>query len=551
MINSLKSNRIKPKVPDNANKSKIGETSNKIQKIKKNTINATKRSSIIPKTLTRQKTTIEGNKTVGDIYSNLSKKNKINDSILQRSFEVNKKQEKYEKRCSITSNKKDNKLSLSKNNFSLFSEKEYNYTINRTMNISIIKKINKLFLTQDKNDDLNFSIISKSKEPKQIIELSETPKGLKDDSLNKKENNFSLFKNNFSIFSEKEYNYTINKTMNISIIKKNNKLRLLKGTNDNLHFSIISKLKETKEIINLPENKKENKLSLFKNNFSLISKKDYNYMIDKTNDISINQKINKSILTQDTKDNLNFSIISKLKESKKPENPKDLIDSSLNKKQYKLCLSKNNFSLLSEKEYNYTINRTMNISIIKKINKSFLIQDTNDDLNFSIISKSKEPKQILELPEKTKDLKDDSLNKKEYKLCLSKNNFSLFSEKEYNYAINRTMNISIIKKDKNNKTFITEDTNDDLNFSIISKSKEQRDIIELPEKPKGLKDDSTNCYINSLLQCFYHIKGLRTSFIDPAKYSSEDQKVCRSLSEIMKQLTYGEKDCYSPNKFKK
>ena len=291
MINSLKSNRIKPKVPDNANKSKIGETSNKIQKIKKNTINATKRPSIIPKTLTRHKTTIEGNKTVGNIYSNLNKKNKINDSILQRSFEVNKKQEKYEKRCSITSNKKDNKLSLSKNNFSLFSEKEYNYTINRTMNISIIKKINKLFLTQDKNDDLNFSIISKSKEPKQI----------------------------------------------------------------------------------------------------------------------------------------------------------------------------------------------------------------------------------LELPEKTKDLKDDSLNKKEYKLCLSKNNFSLFSEKEYNYAINRTMNISIIKKDKNNKTFITEDTNDDLNFSIISKSKEQRDIIELPEKPKGLKDDSTNCYINSLFTMFLSYKRIKNKLYRPCK----------------------------------
>jgi len=56
--------------------------------------------------------------------------------------------------------------------------------------------------------------------------------------------------------------------------------------------------------------------------------------------------------------------------------------------------------------------------------------------------------------------------------------------------------------------------------------------------------------MNSLLQCFYHIKGLRTSFIDPSKYSSDNQKVCHSLSEVMKGLTYGNNYSYSPNSFK-
>jgi hypothetical protein len=55
--------------------------------------------------------------------------------------------------------------------------------------------------------------------------------------------------------------------------------------------------------------------------------------------------------------------------------------------------------------------------------------------------------------------------------------------------------------------------------------------------------------MNSLLQCFYHIKGLRTSFIE-LKFSEKTQKVCHSLSEVMKGLTYGDNYYYSPNNFK-
>ena len=56
--------------------------------------------------------------------------------------------------------------------------------------------------------------------------------------------------------------------------------------------------------------------------------------------------------------------------------------------------------------------------------------------------------------------------------------------------------------------------------------------------------------MNSLLQCFYHIKGLRTNFIDPSNFSEDTQKVCHSLSEVMHGLTYGEKNYFSPKKFK-
>ena len=56
--------------------------------------------------------------------------------------------------------------------------------------------------------------------------------------------------------------------------------------------------------------------------------------------------------------------------------------------------------------------------------------------------------------------------------------------------------------------------------------------------------------MNSLLQCFYHMKGLRAKFIEPSKFSPETQKVCYALSEVMKGLTYGDNTYYSPNNFK-
>jgi hypothetical protein len=110
----------------------------------------------------------------------------------------------------------------------------------------------------------------------------------------------------------------------------------------------------------------------------------------------------------------------------------------------------------------------------------------------------------------------------------------------------------------------TEETTDNSNGSIITKisnspktekikskeSNSKQKFIELPDKPKGLNNFSLNCYMNSLLQCFYHIKGLRTSFIDPKQFSEETQKVCHSLSEVMKGLTYGDNYYYSPNNFK-
>ena len=222
--------------------------------------------------------------------------------------------------------------------------------------------------------------------------------------------------------------------------------------------------------------------------------------------------LNKSVII-----NSNISNINKLKKQNTTYTKKNIItDSNLNKKIH------------------------VNVKKAELRNNKFEEKKTqkSNETKFSII------------PEKTKKF-----------LYLSNNSFSIISEKDNIYVIIRDINMSIInnkennKNNKNNKTsFLTQDTS--VHFSILSQSNElnvsnvSNDDIKLPETPKGLNDFSLNCNMNFLIQCFYHMKSLRKNFMDPTLYSSENQKVCHSLSDIMHKLTYGEEESYSPEKFK-
>ena len=155
----------------------------------------------------------------------------------------------------------------------------------------------------------------------------------------------------------------------------------------------------------------------------------------------------------------------------------------------------------------------------------------------------------------------------------NKNRFDIKAKKKEPLVFKQIINFLIKSKNKNNESILTQETTENLNFSIISlnESKESKEIkerketkniekikkiekieeiIKLPDTPKGLNNFSLNCYMNSLLQCFYHMKGLRTKFINPLKFSPETQKVCYALSVVMKGLTYGDKSYFSPNDFK-
>ena len=165
-------------------------------------------------------------------------------------------------------------------------------------------------------------------------------------------------------------------------------------------------------------------------------------------------------------------------------------------------IEKNDFKIIKEKKVrDYKIEK--NECEILSPKKIFYFQIENND--FTILRKRK--------------IIDYKIEKNECKILRAKNN-------------------PIPLKEKKNESLLTQDTSSELDKTI-----------KLPETPKGLKNFALNCYMNSLLQCFYHIKGLRTSFIENS-FSKETQKVCFGLSEVMHQLAYGNDTNYSANNFK-
>ena len=62
------------------------------------------------------------------------------------------------------------------------------------------------------------------------------------------------------------------------------------------------------------------------------------------------------------------------------------------------------------------------------------------------------------------------------------------------------------------------------------------------KKPKGLYNLGLSCYMNSLLQCLYHIKEIRDFFIKEKDKFTNKKPVCKALAEVMYGLKYDKKD---------
>ena len=118
-------------------------------------------------------------------------------------------------------------------------------------------------------------------------------------------------------------------------------------------------------------------------------------------------------------------------------------------------------------------------------------------------------------------------------LPLTATNFSFqysYIHKKKSLIIDKANYFSFLKNQKYLKTFGSDDKK--INY-----------------KPKGLKNFSLNCYMNSLMQCFYYIKDLRDYFL----YNNFEnyQMMCISLKDLMTGLNkIDNKSYYTPNSIK-
>ena len=280
---------------------------------------------------------------------------------------------------------------------------------------------------------------------------------------------------------------------------KRKKRRQIKRCNCQVHRAMNKKLDSIKKNNNVFQNGKTIKNK--RNYCSIISRKKKNILIiDKTFRVEFPNEAKKTEMNIEQGFRKNFYSIKKKDINYKTEKNELNIIRKKNIIEHKI--EKNDFKILREKKVrDYKIEKN-NWNILSPKN---IIVFKIDKKDFTILRKSK----VID-----------------YRI--EKNNLNILSPK----------NNPIASKEKNNESFLTQDTSSDLDKAI-----------KLPETPKGLKNFALNCYMNSLLQCFYHMKGLRTSLIE-TQFSKETQKVCFGLSEVMHQLTYGKDAIYSANNFK-
>ena len=128
-------------------------------------------------------------------------------------------------------------------------------------------------------------------------------------------------------------------------------------------------------------------------------------------------------------------------------------------------------------------------------------------------------------------------------------------------TIEKLNNTQISEDNENSFGSISEEAQDakqilNIEYEKESKSKQIDNQKYIPneennnKKPKGLLNLGLSCYMNSLLQCLYHIKELREYFIKNKDNYNQEQKVCKEFAKVMYGLKNDEKDYLEPREFK-
>lgn len=228
---------------------------------------------------------------------------------------------------------------------------------------------------------------------------------------------------------------------------------------------------------------------------------------------------------------------------------------------------------LNEKNNNQSNDRTSK-EIIQKENTR---DPESDKVEADKIKLKEKNIQTTEIKDKThleeiKVFEPDKINsKKDIFILESKDNEKKFAQKSENKneAINMeensnktekkkiTFNNNIIVKKisfliKKKKTIRVAKRAEEFYISGKEDYSEENELFYLSKiKPKGLKNIDGSCYMNSTLQCFYHIKEFTDYFLKN-KFKIKNKKgiITTGLLDVIEGLSQKYSSAYTPSKFK-
>ena len=108
------------------------------------------------------------------------------------------------------------------------------------------------------------------------------------------------------------------------------------------------------------------------------------------------------------------------------------------------------------------------------------------------------------------------------------------------------------QKQQNNKTTEIETKNSNtFNNQKKQKTNNKKNDQKNKDLPKGLINLGYSCYMNSILQCFFHIKKLREYFIlKKNEFDDNDQPLSKALSDVLDKLKNGKEQNFKPITFR-
>ena len=128
----------------------------------------------------------------------------------------------------------------------------------------------------------------------------------------------------------------------------------------------------------------------------------------------------------------------------------------------------------------------------------------------------------------------------------------LIEQKKNNIAQDENLNKDILKNNnhKSIDKYKQEEKKQKIQQKYEIEAKEKEILYINKKEPKGLYNLGLSCYMNSILQCLFYVRELRSYFIKN-KNTFNNKPVSKALAEVMYGLLYDPKEYYEPIAFKK